>query len=244
MQEILAIIPARGGSKGLPNKNLLMMGGVPLITWTINAALESALITRVVVSTDSDKIAKAAIRAEAEPIQRPNEISGDGASSESALIHTLDSLRDAEHYEPDLVVFLQCTSPFRADGILDEAITELNEKGADSLLSVTEHTARMFELDDNGFAKPINHKVNVRPRRQELTPCYRENGSFYIFKPEILLGQDCRLGGKILGFDTEFLTSIEIDTEQEFFIADALADRILGFTDTLELYGATSGSVH
>jgi len=111
MKAILALIPARGGSKGIPHKNIRLLNGKPLIAYTIEQAQQTPAITRVVVSTDDAEIAGVAQKYGAEVVWRPAGLSGDTATSESALLHALDHLRDTEGYEPDLVVFLQATSP-------------------------------------------------------------------------------------------------------------------------------------
>ena len=126
---VLAIIPARGGSKGIPRKNVRPLLGRPLLAHSIEHARQAPSVTRVVVSTDDAEIAAVARRFGAEVVDRPAEISGDAASSESALLHVLDHLRDAEGYEPDLVVFLQATSPLRRPGDVQGAIETLDARG-------------------------------------------------------------------------------------------------------------------
>src|SRR5689334_18610672 len=112
-RSVVAIIPARGGSKGIPGKNLRLVGGQPLVAWSIQHARSTSAITRVFVSTDSPEIGDVALAHGAEVIQRPAEISGDTASSESCLVHALDVIKAADGTEPDLVVLLQPTSPIR-----------------------------------------------------------------------------------------------------------------------------------
>ena len=110
--EILAIIPARGGSKGIPGKNIQNVGGIPLVVRTIDAALKSKLINKIIVSTDDNRIADVAIDNGVEVIKRPSKISGDTASSELALLDTLMQIKNRDNYVPKIIVFLQCTSPF------------------------------------------------------------------------------------------------------------------------------------
>ena len=242
-KEILAIIPARGGSKGIPDKNIMPLGNQPLICWTIYSALNSELITRVVVSTDDDVIAEISKNAGAEVVRRPDELSGDEANSESALLYTLGFL-DANSYKPDLIVFLQCTSPFRQNGVLDEAIQTLYDYEADSLVSLSPYTARTFLLDKDKTAIPTNHHIKVRPRRQDQKIQYRENGSFYLVKPEILIATHCRLGGKIIGFEVDQLYAIEIDNEQDWFIANCVADVMVKHWNAEDLYGLPNDVIH
>ncbi|MBI4236643.1 MAG: acylneuraminate cytidylyltransferase family protein, partial [Chloroflexi bacterium] len=124
-ERVLCIIPARGGSKRLPRKNLALLLGEPLVAHSIRHALEARLVQRVVVSTDDAEIASVAEQHGAEVVRRPAEIAGDTATSESALLHVLDHLERTESYHPDLVVFLQCTSPVRQRDDIDNAIRAL-----------------------------------------------------------------------------------------------------------------------
>ncbi|MEW6140999.1 MAG: acylneuraminate cytidylyltransferase [Thermodesulfobacteriota bacterium] len=222
MPGILAIIPARGGSKGLPRKNLRLFCGVPLVSVTVWQAAQSVSISRIVVSTDDEEIAAAAERFGAEIIVRPPDISDDAASSESALLHSLDSLRDRDGYEPDLVVFLQCTSPVRYQGDIDRAVATLVREEADSLLSVAP-SHRFLWSRANGNARPVNYDPVHRPRRQERTPEFVENGSIYVFKPWVLRQFRNRLGGKIALFEMDEATSFEIDDAFDFELVQWIA---------------------
>ena len=189
--KIVAIIPARGGSKGIPQKNIIDFAGKPLIAWTIMQAKSSNLISDVYVSSDSQEILTVARNYGAKPILRPNEISGDRASSESALLHALDQMTE----EPDLVVFLQATSPLRKIDDIDNAINQLIEDKADSLLSLIETQEFMWE-ESKGDFKPLTYDFNHRCDHRHLKRLYYENGSIFIFKPEILRRYKNRLGGK------------------------------------------------
>jgi len=189
--KIVAIIPARGGSKGIPQKNIIDFAGKPLIAWTIMQAKSSNLISDVYVSSDSQEILTVARNYGTKPILRPNEISGDKASSESALLHALDQMTE----EPDLVVFLQATSPLRKIDDIDNAINQLIEDKADSLLSLIETQEFMWE-ESKGDFKPLTYDFNHRCDHRHLKRLYYENGSIFIFKPEILRRYKNRLGGK------------------------------------------------
>jgi CMP-N,N'-diacetyllegionaminic acid synthase len=193
---IVAIIPARGGSKGIPRKNLRKLAGKPLLAHSIERALAARRVGRVIVSTDDDEIAELAEACHAEVVRRPSEISGDTASSESALAHVLDHLRDTEGYEPELVVFLQATSPIRRPSDIDEAIHVLESQGFDSLLSVIAAHDLLWRLRD-GVAEPVNYDPAHRPRRQDSEPEFVENGSIYVFKPWVLRRLGCRIGGRV-----------------------------------------------
>jgi CMP-N-acetylneuraminic acid synthetase len=157
LKEILAIIPARGGSKGVSRKNVLPLAGKPLIVHSIEQAQQSKYISRIVVSTDDSEIAAAAVNAGADVIWRPPEISGDGASSESALIHTLQHLDESEGYRPDMLVFLQCTSPLTRTIDIDGTIESMLDKGADTALAVIPFHYFLWKYNRDQDAIGINH---------------------------------------------------------------------------------------
>lgn len=179
---ILAIIPARGGSKGIPQKNIRHVAGKPLITWNILATRESKHVTRTVVSTDDAAIKEVSLRYGAEVIDRPADLSGDTASSESALLHTLEYLRGTEGYVPDLVVFLQCTSPLTASADIDSCIDMLLEADADSATTVTDFHYFVWKPLADGTAHGVNHDKRFRPRRQDREPQYLETGAVYVMR--------------------------------------------------------------
>ncbi len=210
----ITLIPARGGSKGIPRKNIRPLAGKPLIAHTIEQAKQANQVNRVIVSTDDTEISTVAQQYGAEVISRPAQISGDTASSESALIHALDWLKQQEEYEPERVVFLQCTSPLRTSNDIDRAITQFEAEGADSLLSVSPTHKFLWE-NVNGVAKSINYDYRQRPRRQDMNPQFAENGSIYIFKPWVLNQFNNRLGGKIALFVMND-SCIDIDALSDF----------------------------
>lgn len=216
----VAIIPARGGSKGIPGKNLLTLVGKPLIAHSIIDAQEAQLVDRIYVSTDDREIASVSRNYGAEIIQRPLELATDIASSESALIHSLTAI-EATGLSPDLIIFLQCTSPCRTGLDIDLAVKQLQQKEADSLLSVSPSHRFLWE-EVNGEAKSINYDYRRRPRRQDMNPQYVENGSIYIFKPWVLKEFGNRLGGKISIFPMSEAAAHEIDSPLDFEIAEFL----------------------
>ncbi|MGG6263559.1 cytidylyltransferase domain-containing protein [Leptolyngbya sp. AN03gr2] len=210
----IAIIPARGGSKGVPRKNVRCLMNVPLIAHSILDAKESKLVDRVYVSTDDPEIAEISSKYGAEIIDRPAEIAGDTASSESALLHALTKIEQSG-VQPELIVFLQCTSPLRTGADLDRAIEQLRSEQSDSLLSVTPTHRFLWEQVD-GVAKSINYDYRNRQRRQDMNPQFMENGSIYIFKPWVLKELGNRLGGKISLFVMREEQSWEIDSIADF----------------------------
>ena len=178
----LALIPARGGSKGIPGKNLQEVGGHPLVVRCIQAAQASHRVTRVVVSTDDDAIANVSRDAGAEVVQRPKAIAGDSASSESALLHALDELaipaQSPNGLEANLV-FLQCTSPFTTGAEIDKVLAALDQPEINSSFAVAPWHGFLWRADGDG----INHDPNSpRQRRQDLEPSYLETGAIYAMR--------------------------------------------------------------
>lgn len=219
----MAIIPARGGSKGIPDKNIRPVAGAPLIAHVIRAAQKSAHITRIVVSTDSDAIAAAAKAEGAEVVQRPAEISGDTASSESALLHVLQQLDDTEHYRPALLVFLQCTSPLSLPEDIDAAIETLRREGADSALTATPFHGFIWRTGSDGGAVGVNHEKQVRPRRQDRAPEFLENGAIYVMNAAMFREKRHRFFGRTALSLMPAERSLDIDSLEDL----AVAERVL-----------------
>lgn len=209
-KNILCIIPARGGSKRIPNKNILPLGGMPLVAHSIKQAKQSKLIKKIIVSTDNAQIAGISQRYGAEVVRRPKNISGDRATSESALQHVIAQVESNGFY-PDLIVFLQCTSPMRDPHDIDKAIETLYKKNADSLLSVCRNERFLWRVFHDR-AQPVNYDYLKRPRDQDHPEEFMENGSIYIFKPEVMLKNGNRLGGKIALYEMDYWSSFQIDS--------------------------------
>lgn len=214
---IIAIVPARGGSKGIPGKNTKELAGKPLIAYTLEATLSSELRDRVVVSTDDKEIAGIAERYGAKVIMRPAELATDTAPTESVLEHAVKWLEEYEIYKPDIIVLLQPTSPLRNREHIDEALSMFLGNDYASLLSVCPTHAFLWSAGKSG-AYPINYDFKNRPRRQDRTPEYRENGAIYITKYEVLMREHNRLGGKIGLYVMSEEDSLEIDTEFDFWL--------------------------
>lgn len=217
---ILAIIPARGKSKGIPQKNLQIVAGHPLVAWSIKAAKTSANINRIVVSTDDQSIAETALSYGAEVVKRPDEISGDEASSESALLHVLETLRMREGYLPDLLVFLQCTSPLTVAEDIDNCINKMIKNNADTATTVTDFHYFLWRETPEGNAEGINHDKHIRERRQERDPQYLETGAVYVMKTEGFLKHKHRFFGKTILSVMPPARVLEIDNPSDLLIAD------------------------
>ncbi len=218
-KRIIALIPARGGSKGIPDKNIKLMDGIPLLGHSINYAKSSKYINDIIVSTDSEKISKISKTYHAEVINRPAIISNDYATTESAIEHVLNQLID----KPEIIVLLQPTSPFRPNDSLDLAIDKFIKGNYDSLLSISPTHNFFWKLSSDGIKAEYNY--NKRPRRQDMKAediSYKENGSLYIFSYNHFQKTNNRLGGKIghIIFDEKY--GLEIDTPLDFEIIEKL----------------------
>jgi len=192
----LAVVAARGGSKGIPLKNLIEICGKPLIAWTVMQAAAACGVDVVAVSSDSDQILAAAEAAGAVGVRRPEAISGDLDSSESAWLHALEQL-DGKLGPFERIVALQATSPIREPSDIEKALEAFEREKLDSLLSVCEVEDYFnWRIGADG-PEPINYDYHNRRMRQQIEKRYLENGSFYVLIPSLLREQKNRLGGKI-----------------------------------------------
>lgn len=222
-----AIIPARGGSKGVPGKNVRPIAGKPLIAWSIEQALNSKGIDKVFVSTDSPEIAEVAKSYGAlVPFLRPAEISGDTASTESAVLHWLDWLSDMED-KPDLIVLIQATSPIRRRGAFDDAIEQFVQHEFDSALGVCPSHRFYWRQQHTALA---SYDYLNRPRRQDIPKNEQqmmETGSFYLTKCGIWETVKNRLGGKVGLVIQSEEEGYEIDSISDFVLCEALLTHLL-----------------
>lgn len=211
----MAIIPARGGSKGIRLKNLREIGGKSLLGRAIESARSAAAVSDVVVSTDHEQIKAAALRYGARVIDRPADIAGDTASSESVLLH---ALANAES-QPEITVFIQCTSPFIDPEDLDAAIAAVSSKRADvSFAAVADHGFH-WGLDPQGEAVAVGHDKLHRPRRQDREPRFRETGAFYVMDTRGFREAGHRFFGKVRVHEVPAEHGIDIDTEADLLLA-------------------------
>jgi len=221
MGEIVAIIPARGGSKGIPGKNIKSVCGKPLIAWSIMQARMANAIDRVFVSSDSDEILDVAAQYGALPIKRPMSFSGDLAASESAWLHALKEI-ERSSVKVDYIVGMQATSPIRASSDLDNAVTKMRLDSLDSLLTVAEVEDFFSWRVGQSGPESVDFDYTSRKRRQDIERRYLENGSFYIFTPEVLCSQNNRLGGKIGMYTMDRYKMFQIDNEEDVALCEII----------------------
>ena len=217
----LGIIPARGGSKRLPRKNMLDLCGKPLIAWSIEAGLNSKYIDKVVVSSDDDEILNISSNFGAETIKRPVELASDTATTFDAIKHTIENV---EKY--DYIVLLQPTSPLRNAKHIDEAIELLEIKNADAVVSVCEmdHSPLWSNtLPNDGNMRGFLREEILNKRSQDLEKYYRLNGAIYICKTEKLLEEKgFFLKDNIFAYVMDRESSVDIDEEIDFKIAEVI----------------------
>lgn len=214
LRNIPALILARGGSKGIPGKNLRTFAGRPLLAWTILQARAADEVGKVYVSSDSDEILDVARDYGAVAITRPAEIATDTSTSEAGWLHLVDVIIREDGTEPELVVALQATSPLREPSDIDGAIRKLRAEKADSLFSDAVLDDLCAWSDASGELKGQTFDPSNRGRRQDRKPLYLENGSIYVLKPSLLRNTGNRLGGKIARFTMDYWKSFEIDTQE------------------------------
>ncbi len=222
----ICIIPARGGSKGIPGKNLIDFCGRPLLQWSIFQARESGAIDEVYVSSDDRKILETAVAAGASPVERPASLAVDTASSEEALLHALDRAEE-EKEKADTVVFLQATSPVREAGDIRAALKFFQEQKADSLFSAAVLDDICLWKKKEEALESLTFDYRKRGRRQDRNPYYLENGSIYIFKSDSLRTCKNRLGGKIVVFPMPLWKSFEIDSPADIDLCAHYMRRII-----------------
>lgn len=199
---VLAVIPARGGSKGIPGKNIKRIAGKPLLAWTIEHALAAKSVDRVVVSTEDPRIAAVARKWGAEVLDRPKALASDKADTLPVLQHALRAC------PADVLVVLQCTSPIRSKGLIDRCIAKFLKTKADSLGTV---------LSDRNYEYGA-----VMPRRQEIKPRLLDNGNVYVNRADLILKKGDRHGKRFTTLTTSREESVEIDDEYDFWLAERI----------------------
>jgi len=208
---ILAITPARGGSKGIPRKNIKLIAGKPLIAWTIEAAKKSKLIDKYVVSTEDAEIAEVAKKFGAEVLERPGELATDEASTLSVLEHAVKEI------PCDIVVLLQAPLPIRSDGLVDECIQEFIDNDYDSLATGFDCTYIEYATDGEGGGEKKEY------RRQDIDGFFYDDGNVYVIKADLLRKGE-RYGEKIGRKYTNKWEQVDIDDEVDFWLAEKVLE--------------------
>ena len=223
--EVLAVIPARGGSKGIPRKNIRDFAGYPLIAYSIAAGLQSKYVTRTIVSTDDVEIAAVAREYGADtPFLRPAEFSQDNTTDLPVFKHALDWLKEHEGYVPDIVIQLRPTSPIRPRDCVDSAIQILiDHPEADSVRGVVEsgqNPYKMWQVDDNGVMQPLltvdGIKEAYNTPRQQLPPTYWQTGHIDAIRPRAILQKDSMSGDMIMALHIDARYTVDIDSPAEW----------------------------
>jgi CMP-N,N'-diacetyllegionaminic acid synthase len=225
MANVLAIIPARGGSTGIPRKNLKMLGDRPLVAHAIAHGLQAETIDRVVVSSEDEEIRRVAASYGAEVIDRPDEFIHDNTIQEvDRLLHW--SVLELERLGGviDVVVLLYPTAPLRKVALIDQAVRMVTEGGYDSVLSLYEDTTYLWARHGD-TAEPINYDPKTRgPRQKESWNQWAENKAIYVMTRDLLINTGCRLGGKIGCVEMSRLRSIDVDTPEDLELCRLLID--------------------
>jgi CMP-N-acetylneuraminic acid synthetase len=224
--KIMGLITARGGSKGVPRKNLVPLGGRPLISYTIDAALESGLVDRLLVTTDDAEIAEVSRKLGAEtPFVRPPRLSGDWDPTYPVVVHAVEWMAEHEDYVPDYIMVLQPTSPLRSSKDIQKAVAIALENDADGVISVYEpkqHPFWMFELTEDGRFPDFDPRTRELTRRQSLKPQYMLNGAIYLVKREVILRQDHFYTDRTHALVMPLRRSMDIDSLADVRIAELI----------------------
>ncbi|EGV44350.1 acylneuraminate cytidylyltransferase family protein [Bizionia argentinensis JUB59] len=225
--KILGIIPARGGSKGIPKKNIKLLNGKPLLAYTSEIALKSTLLSDVIVSSDDDEIIKVAeTLGVTVPFKRPSALAQDDTPTIDVILHALDWYANQEIYF-DAVCLLQVTYPFRTLSFLNEAISKFKDSKCDTLISVQKVPQEFnphwtFEKNSDGYLKIATGEAKIISRRQELPDAYHRDGSIYLTTTKTLLEQNSIYGKRLSFLESASETYVNIDTFQDWERAEFL----------------------
>jgi CMP-N,N'-diacetyllegionaminic acid synthase len=225
-KRIMAIIPARGGSKGIPRKNIKPLRSKPLISYSIEQAKKSKYINKVVVSTEDDEIAEISKKYGAEIIKRPDKLAKDETPTIDVVFHVLEILK-AKNYNPEIVVLLQPTSPLRNAEDIDNAIELFLNKECESVVSVCkfEHPPYWSFKIEKGHLKPLFEDKYFGMRRQDFENVYKVNGAIYISEPQILYEYKSFHSNHTIPYIMPIERSVDIDNEMDFLLAELLVKR-------------------
>ena len=222
--EVLGIIPARANSRGIPQKNLQKINGISLVENTIKIAKKSKKISRLILTTDSEKIAKIGKKLEIDvPFIRPKKLSTSSSSSLDVILHTLDFLKRTESYEPDIILFLQVTSPLRQLKSIDSSIIQLQKSNATSILGVSQmkqNPSIAFKIDKNKYLQPYQKTFQNFSQRQKFPKFYYPSGSIYTFWKKTLESYGNIYGPRIKPLIVSKEESIDIDDIFDLFVCE------------------------
>ena len=223
---VLAVIPARGGSKGVPRKNLVQLCGRPLIAYTIEAGLSAKSVSRLVVSTEDEEIVSVARSLGADvPFIRPATLATDAAQSLPVVQHAVQAVEEVEGTPYDVIVMLQPTTPLRTAGDVDSAVTLLLESGADSVVSVVDvgghHPYRMKRIDDDGrLVNFVDQGFEDMRPRQELPPVYLRSGDIYASRRAVIMDENTLVGKNCRAIVIPQSRAVNIDTPIDILMAE------------------------
>ncbi len=226
----VAIILARGGSKGVPRKNIRPLLGKPLIAYAIEPGLAAKKVDRVIVSTDDAEIAEVAISCGAEvPFTRPSELAKDSTPDLPVYQHLINWLEENEGYKFDFLLNLRCTTPFKTPAMIDDAVALLAEGGCDSVRTAhqvagEEHPYWMFKKRPDGLAEPFVDGIKLENyhQRQLLPPCHALNFLVDAMRVDVVMNSDYPCGKKVRLLEVDPARAVDIDTERDFVICEAL----------------------
>ncbi len=228
-KKVLAIIPARGGSKGLPGKNIKNLCGKPLIAWSIEQANSCSYIDKTLLSTDDEEIAEIAKKYGAEvPFIRPAELASDTASTIDVIFHTIEWLKKHEDYRPEYILLLQPTSPLREVEDIEGTIQMLKDKNAQAIVSVFEtdyHPWWSNTLPENGNMKDFIRPDILNKRRQDLPVFYLLNGAIYLAESDYLFARNGFFGPNTFAYEMPKERSVDIDSDIDFKLAALLMEK-------------------
>ncbi len=219
--KILAIIPARGGSKGVPRKNIKLLGNKPLIAYSIESAKQSKLLTEFIVNTEDEEIAEIALQYGAKvPFMRPSELAQDTTPTIDVVKHVILEYEKQNQFF-DAILILQATCPFRLENEIDECIEKFIKQGADSLISVKEVPAHynphwVFEPNSEGNLIIATGEKRIISRRQDLPKAYARDGSIYITKTSVILEKNSLFGDSITYYENNNINHVNIDTVEDW----------------------------
>ena len=232
--KILCVLQVRGGSKGVPKKNIRKVNGKPLMNWTIESAKKSGIFESIWVSSDSDEILEVGRKADVNTMKRPDELSGDEVLSVDSLYWAVEQIEELKQNKYDYVVELPVVCPLRNETHIKEAVEKLITTGADSVISVTQmtdkHPVRMKRITDDDLIEDFcsEYPEGDAGRRQDLEPCYIRNGGIYSMKRNTLMNEKTRHGKVSRPYVMEDKYSVNIDNEMDLKLTEIMLKEING----------------